>query len=89
MLDAHAELERLGGEGYAAPGQHAEGIAGTVADGQHHDLGRQVAAGGAQSPDAAAVEMQVFDPRVEAYLAAEPLDPLPQGLDHGRQAVAS
>ena len=82
MLDADAELERLGLERHPPPTAF-EGVAGAVADGQHDDLGRDGARAGQKAPEPGAGprlrgpgDVEVLDPAGEANLAPELLKKL-------------
>jgi hypothetical protein len=92
MLDPHADRERLGLDMDAAVVQHLEGVAGAVADGQHHVLGRQVVAGRQMQalqlarPVGGGLDVEVVDLVLPAILAAQALDGLAHALDHRHQA---
>src|SRR5439155_1592410 len=82
LLDAHAHLKWFGHHGYAAPVQHGQGIAGTVADGEQDDLSRNMSRRSQHAPHGAVgSQVEFFYPAGKADFARQPRRP---GADDDR-----
>jgi hypothetical protein len=86
MFDAHTDRKRLGLDMHAALLQHAEAVAGAVADRQYNVAGGNgFAIRQAQRAQLAVCNLDILDARTEADFAAQRLDLGAHRLDHGHQ----
>ncbi|MNZ81480.1 hypothetical protein D3C78_1001490 [compost metagenome] len=87
VLDAEAHRERLGLHEHAVAVEHAHGVAGAVAEGQHHmPAGDLLAALQLHAAQLAVLDQQVADLLLEAHFAAEGDDLGAHVLDHAGEA---
>ena len=87
MLDPKTDGKRLGFHEHVARVQHAERIAGTVPQGHDHVVGLQLLSAFQDHPlQLVALDEQVGDLLLEAYLASQVDDLLAHVLDHAGQA---
>jgi hypothetical protein len=89
VLDAKAHLKRLWFQGHSAGEKHGVRVAGAVTDREDRHVARDIAAARHQPDEPAVAQVDVLDLAAKTNFAAERLDPLPQRLDDGRQAVAA
>ncbi len=87
VFDAKAHRERLGFHEHATAVQHAEGVAGTVAQRQNHMPRLELfAAVQLHAQQLAVLDHHVGHALLEAHFAAQRFDLMAHVLDHARQA---
>ena len=89
MLGAHSHRKGLGLDLRPGPPDGLEGIPGAVPHSQNHHFRRDLPCFGANRREPSAPGRKTGHPGVEAHLAAQPDDLLPDGLHHPAQVVGA